>query len=145
MSRGRSKIADLKPGMERVSVLVRVIDPGEVRRITTRSGERTIREATVGDETGRVKLVMWGRSIKSLSRGNVIEVSGAWTTVFRGKVQLNVGGPENVRVVEDSGEVPPVESIPMEEPKTEGAAPRRPTRGFRPRARFGRSREEEFE
>ncbi len=131
--------------MERVSVLVRVIDPGEVRRITTRSGERTIREATVGDETGRVKLVMWGRSIKSLNRGDVIEVLGAWTTAFRGKVQLNVGGTENVRVVKDSGEVPPVERIPEEEPVAEGAVPRRPG-GFRQRrGRFGRSREEEFE
>lgn len=145
MSGGRSKVTELRPGMERVSVLVRVIDPGEVRRITTRSGERTIREATVGDETGRVKLVMWGRSIKSLNRGDVIEVSGAWTTVFRGKVQLNVGGAENVKVVEDSGEVPPVESIPEEEPKAEGVAPRR-TRSFRQRrSRFGRSGEEEFE
>lgn len=141
------KISELKPGMEKVSVLVRVIDPGEVRRITTRAGERTIREATVGDESGRVKLVMWGKSIKSLSKGDVVEVSGAWTTVFKGKVQLNVGGSENVKVVEDSGELPSAEEIPEEEPKAEGQVPRRPrTRGFQQRrGRFGRSRGEDFE
>lgn len=147
MSEGKLKVADLKPGMEKVSVLVRVIDPGEVRRITTRAGERTIREATVGDESGRVKLVMWGRSIKSLNRGDVVEVSGAWTTVFKGKVQLNVGGSENVKLVEDSGEIPTAENIPEEEPKGEGAPPRRPRpRGFQQRrGRFGRSRGEDFE
>ena len=146
MSEGRVKVSELKPGMERVAVLVRVIDPGEVRRITTRAGERTIREATVGDESGRVKLVMWGKSIKSLKRGDVVEVSGAWTTVFRGKLQLNVGGPESVRVVEDSGEVPSAEEIPEEEPRAEGGAPRGPRPGgFQRRSRFSRSGGEEFE
>ncbi|MEM2207373.1 MAG: OB-fold nucleic acid binding domain-containing protein [Sulfolobales archaeon] len=147
MSEGKLKVLELKPGMEKVSILVRVIDPGEVRRITTRAGERTIREATVGDESGRVKLVMWGRSIKSLTRGDVVEVSGAWTTVFKGKVQLNVGGSENVKVVEDSGELPSAEDIPEEEPKAEGEVPRRPRhRGFQQRrSRFGRSRGDEFE
>ena len=148
MSEGRVKVSDLKPGMERVSVLVRVIDPGEVRKITTKSGERTIREAVVGDESGRVKLVMWGKSIKSLAKGDVVEVSGAWTTVFRGKLQLNVGGTENVKVVEDSGEIPTTEQIPEAEPKAEGAAPprrSRPSRGFQRRRFGGRSGGDEFE
>ncbi|MCX8184209.1 MAG: OB-fold nucleic acid binding domain-containing protein [Sulfolobales archaeon] len=148
MSEGKLKVAELKPGMERVSVFVRVIDPGETKKITTKAGERTIREATVGDESGRVKLVMWGKSIKSLKRGDVIEVSGAWTTVFKGKVQLNVGGSENVKVAEDLGKLPSADEVPEEEPKAEGAPPRRPRpRGFQQRrSRFGsRSRGEEFE
>lgn len=146
MSVDRIRVSELKPGMEKVSVLVRVIDPGEVRKITTKAGERTIREATVGDESGRVRLVMWGKSIKSLKRGDVVEVSGAWTTVFRGKLQLNVGGSESVRVVEDSGEVPSAENIPENEPTAEGGAPRRPRpRGFQRRGRFSRSSGEEFE
>jgi len=143
MSEGKVKIMDLKPGMERVSVLVRVIDPGEVKRITTKAGERTIREAIVGDDSGRVKLVMWGKSIKTLSQGDVVEVSGAWTTVFRGKLQLNVGGPENVKVVEDMGQVPTADEIPEEEPKAEGQVPRRPRpRGFQRRGGFRRSGED---
>ena len=143
MSEGKVKVMDLKPGMERVSVLVRVIDPGEVKRITTKAGERTIREAVVGDNSGRVKLVMWGKSIKTLSQGDVVEVSGAWTTVFRGKLQLNVGGPENVKVVEDTGQVPTTDEIPEEEPKAEGQAPRRlRPRGFQRRGGFRRSGED---
>jgi len=143
MSEGKVKVMDLKPGMERVSVLVRVIDPGEVKRITTKAGERTIREAVVGDDSGRVKLVMWGKSIKTLSQGDVVEVSGAWTTVFRGKLQLNVGGPENVKVVEDTGQVPTTDEIPEEEPKAEGQAPRRlRPRGFQRRGGFRRSGED---
>ncbi|MCS7099800.1 MAG: OB-fold nucleic acid binding domain-containing protein, partial [Sulfolobales archaeon] len=128
MSEGRLKVAELKPGMEKVSIFVRVIDPGEVKKISTRAGERTIREAIVGDESGRVKLVMWGKSIRTLSRGDVIEVSGAWTTVFKGKVQLNVGGSENVKVVEDLGKLPSVDEVPEEEPRAEGVPPRRPKR-----------------
>jgi replication factor A1 len=143
MPEGKVKVMDLKPGMERVSILVRVIDPGEVRRITTKAGERTIREAVVGDESGRVKLVMWGRSIKELSQGDVVEVSGAWTTVFRGRLQLNVGGPENIKVVEDTGQVPAADEIPEEEPKVEGQVPTRPRqRGFQRRRGFRRGGED---
>ncbi|MEM1935337.1 MAG: OB-fold nucleic acid binding domain-containing protein [Sulfolobales archaeon] len=147
MSKDKLKVSELRPGMEKVSILVRVIDPGEIRKIVTRAGERTIREVTVGDESGRVKLVMWGKSIRSLTRGDVIEVSGAWTTVFKGKVQLNVGGSENVKVVEDSGELPSAEDIPEEEPKAEGEVLRKPRRrGFQQRReRFGRSGGDEFE
>jgi len=143
MSGGKVKVIDLKPGMERVSILVRVIDPGEVRRISTRAGERTIREAVVGDESGRVKLVMWGKSIKELNQGDVVEISGAWTTVFRGRLQLNVGGPENVKVVEDTGQVPATDDIPEDEPRVEGQAPRRPRpRSFQRRGGFRRGGED---
>ena len=148
MSESRLKVAELKPGMERVSIFVRVVDPGEIKKISTRAGERTIREAIVGDESGRVKLVMWGRSIKTLNRGDVIEISGAWTTVFKGKIQLNVGGSENIKVVEDLGELPPVNEVPEEEPRAEGMPPRRPKRReFRQRRSWftSRSRGEEFE
>ena len=50
------KISQLRENRDNVSVRARVLDAQEPRVINTRRGPRTISEATIGDETGRVKL-----------------------------------------------------------------------------------------
>ncbi|MEM4686531.1 MAG: OB-fold nucleic acid binding domain-containing protein, partial [Zestosphaera sp.] len=93
MGEVKVKIGDLKPEMNGVSLVARVISVEPSRTISTRSGLRTITEAVVGDETGKVKLTMWGKALTNkLKEGDSIEVRNAWTTVFKGVVQLNVGG-----------------------------------------------------
>lgn len=76
------KIINLKPGMENVNVEVRVLENLGVRTINTKAGVRTLGEYIVGDESGRVKLVLWGESSNAYFRrycvykeclGNVIQ------------------------------------------------------------------------
>ncbi len=136
-SRGseKTKIMDLKPEMNNLQVVVRVIEANEPKVINTRIGQRTISEAIVGDETGRVKLTLWGKAAGSLQEGQVVEIKGAWTTTFRGDVQLNIGGKGNITEV-SSDEVPEAENIPEESPKApEGYRPSR--RGTYPRRSYG--------
>ncbi len=114
------KISSLKEGEDNVNVRVRVIKTMEPKVIETRKGPRTISEAIVGDETGRIKLTLWGKHAGSLKEGQAVEVSGAWTTSYRGEVQLNVGYRGEVKEVEE-GEVPQEEEIPEETPKAQGS------------------------
>ncbi|MCE4619957.1 MAG: OB-fold nucleic acid binding domain-containing protein [Desulfurococcales archaeon] len=114
------KISSLKEGEDNVNVRVRVIKTMEPKVIETRKGPRTISEAIVGDETGRIKLTLWGKHAGSLKEGQAVEVSGAWTTSYRGEVQLNVGYKGEVKEVEE-GEVPTEEEIPEETPKAQGS------------------------
>ena len=123
------KISDLRPGEDGVVVKGRVLEVGEPRDVETRSGLRTLSEAVIGDETGRVKLTLWGDHAGSLSVGQVIEVQNGFTTAFRGKVQLNVGQRGAIKVLDDS-DVVPEDQIPDESPD----APE----GWRPRRREGR-------
>ncbi len=130
------RVADLKPYMNNISVSVRVLEASEARTINTKSGIRTISEAVVGDESGRVKVTLWGKAAGSLKGGEAVEISSAWTTVYRGDIQLNVGGQNNIKAIDDS-EVPKSDEIPEESPKApEGFKPRRPP----VRRRFGGSR-----
>jgi len=110
------KIAELKPGMDNVSVKVRVLEVTEPYTIQTRRGPRTISEAVVGDETGRVKLTLWGRVAGSLEPGQAIVISGAWTTAYRGQVMLNAGIRSRIDRVEDDSIIGPDE-VPEETPK----------------------------
>ncbi len=125
------KVKDLKPGMNDVNIKVRVLSTEEPRTIRVRSGIRTISEAIVGDDTGRVKLTLWGRAAGKVSSGDAIEISGGWTTSYKGHVQLNIGGSRSIKKIGDD-EVPKEDEVPNEVPKAPPTVPRR-FRGFRGR------------
>ncbi len=84
-----------------MSLRLRVLKTWQVRRVETRNGPRRLSRALVEDmDGGRIMLTLWGRHAGSVRPGDVIEVEGAFTTEYKGRVQLNVGGRGNVRVVE---------------------------------------------
>jgi len=136
----RIKVMDLKPSMNNLDIVVRVISSGEPKVINTRSGQRTISEAVVGDDTGRVKLTLWGKAAGEVKEGQVVEIRGAWTSAYKGDVQLNIGGKGNVS--ESAEDLPKAEDIPEDTPKApEGYRPvRKSFRAGRRYNSYGRNR-----
>jgi len=134
-----TKIKDLKPGQEHVSVVVRVLERRGIKSIRTRAGDRTIGLYTVGDDTGRVTLVAWGSKAASLEAGDVVEISNAWVSTYRGEVQLNIGRSSVIERLPDDA-VPEAGEIPSDTPR----APPSMHAGSRQRSRrstpAGRSR-----
>lgn len=127
---------DLKPGMENISLRVRVIKTEPSKVIQTKKGARTISNAIIGDESGRTEAVLWGEKAGTLKEGSAVEIKGAWTTSFRGKVQVNIGRSTSVSEIGDE-EVPRAEEIPEDSPQ----APEEPRREFRgPPRRFPKGR-----
>ena len=120
-----SKIKDLKPGLDNVTVQVRVLETREPKVVQTRRGPRTISEAIVGDETARIKLTLWGEKAGSLEEGQAVKIEVAWTTAYRGQVQLNVGSRGNIEEVSGE-EVPEAEDVPEDIP----SAPETPRRSY---------------
>ncbi len=113
----RTPVINLKPNQENVHVIVRVLEAGPARVIQTKKGPRTISNAVLGDETGRIKATLWGSKAGSLTTGQVIAINGAWTTVFRGQIQLNIGSKSRISVLENNA-VPPEEEIPQKMPRS---------------------------
>ncbi len=134
MSEEVRKVSSLKEGEDNVSVRVRVISTSEPKIIETRKGPRRISEAIVGDETGRIKLTLWGKHAGTLREGEAVEVKGAWTTSYRGDVQLNVGYRGSIERISDD-EVPGAEEVPEETPKASGGSFRRSWRSRGPTRR----------
>lgn len=123
------KVSDLREGEDNIDIKVRVISAEPPKIIHTQRGDRTISEAIVGDETGRVKLTAWGSQAGKLQEGDAVELKGAWTTAFRGQVQLNIGSRGSIEKIDDS-EVPKPEDIPENTPAAQGGS-RPPRREFR--------------
>lgn len=133
----RISIRELKEGMENVHVIVRVLEAYQPKVVQTRGGPRTLSEAIVGDESGRVKLTLWGNKAGSVEEGQVLDIRGAWTTAYRGNVQLNVGRRSVIKELKSEA-VPEAGEIPEEMPKASYES-RKPTygkrRGFKGRGR----------
>ncbi|EHP70681.1 MAG: single-stranded DNA-binding protein [Metallosphaera yellowstonensis] len=125
------KIGNLKGGMENIEVTARVLEVGEQKVVQTKNGPRTIREVMVGDDTGRVKLTLWGSQGDTVKEGQVIKVENAWTTVFKGQVQLNAGSRSKISEASEAS-VPEADQVPETSP-TDDSPPQR--RGFRGRGR----------
>jgi replication factor A1 len=118
---GKTKVIDLKPGMENVSIDVRVIENLGVRTINTKTGVRTLGEYIVGDDSGRVKLVVWGSKARSLTTGEAITIKNAWVSQYKGEIQLNVGKNSVIEKLPDES-LPQASEIPEATPKAEGGA-----------------------
>jgi len=112
------KIKDLKPGMDNISIKVRILEAGKPKVIQTRKGSRIISEALVGDETGRTRMTLWGKKAGSIKAGEVIRLRKAFVTVFRGVAQLNIGKQGEIVKLDDS-EVVASNKIPVTSPKVE--------------------------
>lgn len=113
------RISDLRPNLENISVKVRVLETHPPKTIQTKKGVRTISNAVVGDESGRVDVTVWGEKAGSLRNGDAVEISGAWTTTFRGNVVLNIGRSTVIKKIDDN-EVPKIDSIPSTKPSARG-------------------------
>lgn len=86
------KISDLKGELSRVDVEGEVIEKGEVRTVNLRAGgTSTVADATIKDDSGTIKLSLWGEQINSVDIGDKVKIENGYTKAFRGEVQLNIG------------------------------------------------------
>jgi replication factor A1 len=85
------KISDLKAGMRRVDIKVKVVSVGEARDVNTKFGAARVATATVADETGQTKLTLWNDDIEKVGQDDVIDIKNGYISEFRGEIQLNVG------------------------------------------------------
>ncbi len=89
------KLNELRPGMEGVDLLVRVLRLDEPRKVTTNYGiTHVLVEGEVEDKTGRMDLTVWNERIEQLEgieAGSVVDLRNCFITSFQGVLSVNVG------------------------------------------------------
>ncbi|MEM3831325.1 MAG: OB-fold nucleic acid binding domain-containing protein [Sulfolobales archaeon] len=131
---------ELKDNESNISVIARVLSTTKPRVIQTKKGSRTISEAIIGDDTGRIKLTLWGPRAGSVRENDVIRIDNAWTTSYKGEVQLNAGSRSNIEVVDIEG-FPESDQVPESTPRSTSSRSFE-RRSFRGGFRRGRGEEE---
>jgi len=87
------KVNALRPGSRNVNTVVKVVNVGTPRTVSSRMDqtEHQVAEALVGDETGSLLLTLWDDQIDQLSVGDVFEIKNGFISIFRGSLRLNLG------------------------------------------------------
>ena len=83
-------ISDAKTQKSDINVQGIIEDKGEPREVKTKYGMTNVCDSYLKDDTGRIKLTLWGEDIEKVKNGDTVSVQGAYTTTFRNEVQLNV-------------------------------------------------------
>jgi len=94
------KINELKPAMNNVAIKAKISELKEPREVMTKFGSTTtLTEATLEDETGSVKLTLWGNQSDGLEEGSEVEITDGFTKEFRDELQLGIGRRGSIKVV----------------------------------------------
>jgi len=96
------KINEIERGKSSISVEGGITDKSEPRRVRTRYGPRNVCDATLQDETGKIRLSLWQEQIDMVSIGDKIKISGAYVTEFRDQLQLNIPRSGKVEIIEEN-------------------------------------------
>ena len=94
-------INEIKPGMNDVTVKGKIVEISEPRELMTKFGTTTtLTEATLSDQSGRVKLVLWGKQSDGIKAEQEVEISNGFVKEFREELQLSLGRKGSIKVVE---------------------------------------------
>jgi replication factor A1 len=86
------KIGELKSGMRNVSVTGKVDSIGEPRTVNLKAGgTNTVADARISDETGSIKLSLWGDDINKIQPGDTVSIENGYINTFKGEDSINVG------------------------------------------------------
>lgn len=86
------KISELKAGMRNVSVTGKVDSVGEPRTVNLKAGgTNNVADATITDESGSIKLSLWGDDIDKVQTGDRISIENGYINTFKGENSVNIG------------------------------------------------------
>jgi replication factor A1 len=93
------KISEIQPGMMGLNVKGKITDIGEVREVNTRFGtQTTVATATLSDDSGQVKLTLWGDQISKVKVGSEVEIVNGMSKEWQGEIQVSVGKRGELKV-----------------------------------------------
>jgi replication factor A1 len=84
------KINEIKLGMSGISTEGKIVAKSDPRRVQTRYGPRSVANANLEDETGRINFSLWEQQIDRIDVGDTVKINGAYVTEFNNQLQLNI-------------------------------------------------------
>ena len=86
------KISELKAEMSNVSVTGKVDSVGESRTVNLKAGgTNDVADAVISDESGSIKLSLWGEDINKVRAGDRVSIENGYINTFKGENSINIG------------------------------------------------------
>ncbi|MCL5949638.1 MAG: hypothetical protein M1490_04085 [Candidatus Bathyarchaeota archaeon] len=85
-------IQNLRLGLKKVNLKAEVLETSDPQLVNTQYGKRVkVTDVWIADETGKVKLCLWGEQTNVPAAGDMVEIKGAAVRFFKGERQLSLG------------------------------------------------------
>lgn len=98
---GQMSIQNLRLGMKKVNLTVEVLETKEPKIVHTQYGNRVkVTDVWVTDETGKVKLCLWGEQTNLPAAGDIVQIKGATVRTFKDENLLSLGRYGTLSVVQ---------------------------------------------
>ena len=97
-------IQNLRHGMNKVNVRAEVLELQKPQLVHTQYGNSVmLTNASIADDTGKVKLCLWGEKINSVVVGDTVQITHASVRTFKGERQLSLGRTGTIEVLPNIG------------------------------------------
>ena len=90
---GKLQIKNILVGLRSVETVGRVLQTYELREFTTNERQGKVASLVIGDETGTIRIVMWGEqadNIKNIKNDMIIKVAGGYVKDNNGSIELHL-------------------------------------------------------
>ncbi|PIN86130.1 hypothetical protein COV19_06555 [Candidatus Woesearchaeota archaeon CG10_big_fil_rev_8_21_14_0_10_44_13] len=98
---GRLKIKNLLMGMRNVEIVGRVQEIYEAREFKTETRTGKVGSLILGDETGTVRLVLWGGQadkMKEINKGDVVQIEAGYVKQNNNRMEVHLGDRGNMKI-----------------------------------------------
>ncbi len=90
------KISEIKPGINGLDIVARIIDMGTPRTFQRKDGTAgKVRNITIGDDTGKIRLTLWDGKTEAtgFKAGDTVEIMNAYSreNTFSNQTELQLG------------------------------------------------------
>ncbi len=93
-------IKNLRAGMKRINLKAEVLTTSKPELVHTQfGGNIMLANVLIGDETGKVKLCLWGEQVSAVAVGDTIQVTNAHVCLYKGETQLRLGKSSALNVL----------------------------------------------
>ncbi len=94
------KISELRPGLSDVNVEGKIVGEPESREVMTKFGNQImLTNAFMEDDSGKVKLVLWGDQANGVKEGVTVSIKNGYTKEFKGELQVGISKKGTIEVV----------------------------------------------
>jgi len=84
-------IRELQDGMKRVNVTAKIVEKSDPREVHTANGPSDTATAIITDDSGSIKLVLWGNQISAVNTSDTVTIENGYISNYKGEIQLNIG------------------------------------------------------
>ena len=101
------QIKHLKANQKKVTLKVKITDFGDLRNFYKFGKGGRVCTALGKDETGRICIPLWNEEIDKVKIGDTILITGGYTNMFQGVLQLNAGRFGKIEVLDEDLDIKP--------------------------------------